>query len=82
MYCITSVTSITTLPTVQIDQISGVIREEGDKRELSLQLKFFDKMQRSLKTELKEGLYSWGDPYNYESLYHVYAYLQVMMGML
>lgn len=51
------ITPITTLTTVQIDQISGVIREEGDKKELSLQLKFFDKMQRSLKTELKEGPY-------------------------
>lgn len=46
---------------VQIDQISGGIREEGHKKELSLQLKFSDKMQRSLKTELKEGPCSLGD---------------------
>ena len=36
--------------------MDGELRETGDKRELSLRLKFDDRMQRNLKTEVKEGL--------------------------
>ena len=32
----------------------------NDKRELCLQLTFTDKMQRGLKTEVKEGIYMLG----------------------
>ena len=40
---------------IQIEGISGGVREVNDKRELCLQLTFMDKMQRGLKTEVKEG---------------------------
>ena len=36
--------------------MDGELRETGDKRELSLLLKFDDRLQRNLKTEVKEGL--------------------------
>jgi nuclear receptor-binding protein len=38
-----------------IEQISGEIRGANDKRELCLQIRFTDKMQRGLKTEVKAG---------------------------
>ena len=41
---------------VQIEEISGALRESTDKRELCLTIIFTDRMQRGLKTEFKDGM--------------------------
>ena len=51
---------------VQIEDIRGEMRESNDKRELCLQLRFTDKMRCGLKTEVKEGMYSYRPRHVYQ----------------
>ena len=44
---------------VQIEDIRGELRESNNKHERCLLLKFTDKMQHGLKTDVKEGMYSY-----------------------
>ena len=48
---------------VQIEDIRGELRESNNKHERCLLLKFTDKMQHGLKTDVKEGTQRGNSPF-------------------